>query len=130
MNKSQLLINAHAYARELLLLDSSLPYALALKAGMQEAWKEAKTPTLDTSFWFDYTNRPLTLFWDILGLDRDTATRQDVKRAYRSLAHQVHPDHGGTSELMDQLIWAKDAALDSVVRESVTDSELEAMFGL
>jgi hypothetical protein len=44
----------------------------------------------------------------VLGLYRD-ATTQEIKSAYRTLAHKHHPDHGGTVEKMREINAAYDA---------------------
>ena len=36
-------------------------------------------------------------YYNILGIDKK-ATKDDIKRAFRKLAHKYHPDKGGTDE--------------------------------
>jgi len=47
----------------------------------------------------------------LLGL-KDGATPADIKAAHRRLMAQVHPDHGGTDYLAQQINQAKDVLLD------------------
>ena len=49
---------------------------------------------------------PLTL----LGLG-GSATREDIKRAFRRLALTTHPDHGGSAAAFIRVKWAHDEAL-------------------
>ena len=44
-------------------------------------------------------------FYDILGISPE-ATQEEIKRAFRKKAHQYHPDHGGSDEIMHNLIYA------------------------
>ena len=53
-------------------------------------------------------SNPLTL----LGLGR-SATREEIKRAFRRLALVTHPDHGGSAAAFIQVKWAHDEALAS-----------------
>ncbi len=46
----------------------------------------------------------------LLGLGRN-ATRQEVIEAHRNLISTVHPDRGGTSELVHEANLARDALL-------------------
>lgn len=56
-------------------------------------------------------------WWDVLGLDQTTCTREGVKQAYRSLASLHHPDKpGGSHEKMTELNAAQEAALMEVTR--------------
>jgi curved DNA-binding protein CbpA len=46
----------------------------------------------------------------VLGL-KDGASADDIKVAHRRLMAQVHPDHGGTDYLAQQINQAKDVLL-------------------
>ena len=46
----------------------------------------------------------------ILGMTPSTNI-EDVKKAYRRMVMVYHPDHGGTVELFNNLVQAKDKAL-------------------
>lgn len=46
---------------------------------------------------------------DVLGLS-GTIIRADIEAAFRTLAKQRHPDHGGTDAAMAELMAARDAA--------------------
>lgn len=52
---------------------------------------------------------PRTGWRDVLGL-AGTITREHIDNAFRHLAKQRHPDHGGTDAAMSELIAARDAA--------------------
>ena len=49
--------------------------------------------------------------WHVFGLDSSTATKEDVKKAYNSLAMVHHPDHGGDERVMERLTKMKDSIL-------------------
>lgn len=49
----------------------------------------------------------------ILGLERD-CTKDEVKRAYKTLAKKNHPDTGGSDERMSNLTKARDEILESL----------------
>lgn len=51
---------------------------------------------------------------DVLGLVGDV-TLADVHRAYRMAAMKAHPDVGGTSEAMEELVRARDEAIKEAV---------------
>lgn len=57
---------------------------------------------------------PAPSCWTDLGLERATATREMVAAAFRRLAKDAHPDHGGSAELMARLTAARDAAMDEI----------------
>jgi len=48
-------------------------------------------------------------WWQVLGVSRE-ATRAEIDAAYRRLARDAHPDHGGTDADMARLNAARDAA--------------------
>jgi hypothetical protein len=52
---------------------------------------------------------PERRWWDVLGISADAKPDQ-IEAAYRSLAKQHHPDHGGTAEAMADLNKARDEA--------------------
>jgi len=49
--------------------------------------------------------------WHVFGLDSSTATKEDVKKAYNSLAKVHHPDYGGDPRVMERLTKMKDSIL-------------------
>ena len=54
-------------------------------------------------------------WWDVLGVNRQTVTRDEVKAAYRRLASEAHPDRpGGSHARMAELNVAQEAALQQV----------------
>ena len=53
---------------------------------------------------------PTVSCWDVLGL-QDTATEDEIKSAHRRLAMKVHPDQGGTKDLIRRVNRARDIAL-------------------
>lgn len=52
--------------------------------------------------------------FEVLGLEKDTATEQSVKRAFRHLAMTTHPDAGGSDQAMAELNAAHDVALTAL----------------
>lgn len=52
-------------------------------------------------------------WWSVLQLTKN-ATKDDIVSAYRKLAFQTHPDHGGSTEQFDQVQKAYEAALREV----------------
>lgn len=48
--------------------------------------------------------------YDVLGLDQ-SASREDVQRAHRTLMQKIHPDHGGSTYLAAKINAAKDVLL-------------------
>jgi len=56
---------------------------------------------------------PVQGWWDVLGVKRD-APYSDVRSAYRVLAKEKHPDHGGSDEAMAVLNSAMDAAKSEI----------------
>jgi hypothetical protein len=48
-------------------------------------------------------------WWAVLGLER-SASVEDIEAAFRRLARERHPDHGGSTALMAELNTARDAA--------------------
>jgi hypothetical protein len=56
-------------------------------------------------------------WWEVLGVERATATREECKIAHRALASQFHPDRpGGSDERMAEVNVAIDKALQEVFR--------------
>jgi hypothetical protein len=56
-------------------------------------------------------------WWEVLGVERATATREECKIAHRALASQFHPDRpGGSNERMAEVNVAIDQALQEVFR--------------
>jgi hypothetical protein len=49
---------------------------------------------------------------NILGLT-ETATKEDIKEAYRNLIQKLHPDHGGSDYLAAQINQARDILIES-----------------
>jgi hypothetical protein len=50
--------------------------------------------------------------WEVLGISSQ-ATKEEVDKAYKRLAHKHHPDRGGDAEQMTRINRARDALLDS-----------------
>lgn len=50
-------------------------------------------------------------WWSVLGIERDGATPEAISSAFRTLALQRHPDHGGDGAAMAELNDARSAAL-------------------
>lgn len=48
-------------------------------------------------------------WWAVLGLTQ-SATLMEIEAAYRKLARELHPDHGGSDTLMAELNQARDEA--------------------
>ena len=55
-------------------------------------------------------------FYELLGVDRDTSTA-DIKKAYRKLAIQHHPDKGGDEEKFKELTRAYEVLSDPEKKE-------------
>lgn len=53
-------------------------------------------------------------WWEVLQLDRATATREQVLAQHRALAKTRHPDSGGSDQQMAELNRARDQALQHV----------------
>jgi curved DNA-binding protein len=47
-------------------------------------------------------------YYQILGVEK-TASSEEIKRAYRKLAHQYHPDKGGSAEMAEKFKKANEA---------------------
>lgn len=74
--------------------------------------------TLDQAF-AGYTALPAPMadavaWWEVLRLERASATKATVDEAYRALARRFHPDAGGSTEDMTKITLARDAALREV----------------
>merc|ERR1719331_343528 len=67
-----------------------------------------------------FGNRPRgsdSKFYDELGLQRD-ASQDDIKRAYKKLAMQHHPDRGGSREKFEAVTRAYEVLSDPQQRQS------------
>jgi hypothetical protein len=54
-----------------------------------------------------------TSHWSsVLGLSENEATVDAVQSRYRKLAHERHPDRGGSNDSMQELTQARDAAME------------------
>ena len=62
--------------------------------------------------------------YSVLGLSAD-ATDAEIKRAYRTLAMQLHPDKGGNKELFQQLTEAYEKILETRGLSKPNDGEAE-----
>lgn len=49
--------------------------------------------------------------WHVFNLDPKTASNDDINTAFRQLAKQHHPDHGGNREVFEQLQKMRDSLL-------------------
>ena len=49
--------------------------------------------------------------WHVFGLDSSTATEEDVKNSFRSLAKVHHPDVGGDPKVFERLQKMRDSVL-------------------
>jgi hypothetical protein len=49
--------------------------------------------------------------WHIFNLDPKTATSDDINKAFRHLAQEHHPDHGGEREVFERLQKMRDSLL-------------------
>lgn len=47
--------------------------------------------------------KPKRPWWEVLGIQRDGATEEDIKAMFRSKARRAHPDQGGTADAMSEL---------------------------
>lgn len=54
--------------------------------------------------------KPNTCPFAILGLPK-TATPEEIRKAFRALALQTHPDQGGSAEAFIRVTWAQSEAL-------------------
>src|SRR6056297_1527414 len=54
-------------------------------------------------------------YYDILGVDKD-ASQKEIKKAYRKLAHEHHPDKGGDEEKFKEVNEAYQVLSDSKKR--------------
>lgn len=50
-------------------------------------------------------------WWNVLKV-KSTATREDIERAFRTLAFDHHPDRGGDAQAMSRINRARDQALE------------------
>lgn len=51
-------------------------------------------------------------WWQVLGVN-SKASREEIDTAYRRLAHEHHPDRGGSHDAMARINAARDQALDA-----------------
>lgn len=59
-------------------------------------------------------------YWDELGLDtRDKPTEQDVKAAFRKLAHIHHPDKGGNRQKFERVTDAYNIAIKDTSNQNI-----------
>lgn len=49
--------------------------------------------------------------WHVFNLDPKTATTDDINKAFRQLAQQHHPDHGGDRNVFERLQQMRDSLL-------------------
>lgn len=49
--------------------------------------------------------------WHVFDLNAKTATTDDINKAFRRLAQEHHPDHGGNREVFEQLQKMRDSLL-------------------
>jgi curved DNA-binding protein CbpA len=59
---------------------------------------------------------PKKNYYEVLGAD-DSASRRDLERLYRRLAHQRHPDRGGSEDEMKALNEAYGVLRDDAIRK-------------
>lgn len=59
-------------------------------------------------------------YYDVLGLDKKTATEDDIKKSYKKLALKYHPDRGGDAEMFKKVSEAY-AVLSDSEKKSVYD---------
>ncbi|OGH00017.1 MAG: hypothetical protein A2426_08525 [Candidatus Lambdaproteobacteria bacterium RIFOXYC1_FULL_56_13] len=70
-----------------------------------------KVAQMLSQFWRDYQkHQSATEAYEALGLE-PTAGLAEVKRRYRSLAHETHPDKGGDQDRFDRITKAKRSLL-------------------
>src|SRR3989344_4170905 len=55
-------------------------------------------------------------YYEILGLSKNS-NEQDIKRAYRKLAHEYHPDKGGSSDKFKEINQAYEVLSDPKKRQ-------------
>lgn len=49
--------------------------------------------------------------WEVFGLNPQTATPEDIKKAFRQLAMEYHPDKGGNRQILERLKHMRDSLL-------------------
>lgn len=95
-----------------LLIDNLRSLALAIE-GLRQMERHGGAVMLERAFsGFEALPAPGTKpWWQILQVPRD-ASKTDCTRAYRRLAFERHPDHGGSDALMAELTEAHRQALE------------------
>lgn len=58
-------------------------------------------------------------WWDLLDVDPDSCTMEEVRKAYQEKAKEVHPDRGGSKEEFNQLQTAYEQA-NTYIADQVT----------
>ena len=53
-------------------------------------------------------------WWQVLGLDDDHATEEQIQEVYLQMAQKHHPDHGGEEWIMARINAARDRGLEAV----------------
>ena len=66
-------------------------------------------------------------YYEVLGVD-ENATQEDIKKAYRNLAKENHPDKGGDGEMFKKISAAYDTIGDENKRKQY-DNQKKNPFG-
>ncbi len=75
--------------------------------GVPESERQEEGPTCINGIDVLKNFRP----WHVFKLDPKTASNEDINTAFRHLAKQHHPDHGGNREVFEQLQKMRDSLL-------------------